>query len=495
VSAPGAALAPAAARQGSGERRLWLFLAPTVLLILATAALRVQANPILGAIVVGLVLVSYQQLLLSWQTMMGAILLVILFIPIRRYEVGSGLPVQLEPYRLLIAVVLACWFCALAADRTVRWRKTRLEAPVVALVLAILLSMMVNIGAVNALGSVVVKQVTFFASYVLVLYFISSVLVSTGQLDRMLRLLVGGGTLLAVLALIEWRTGTNLFNWYGRVMPFLHYVDLGETVNRGSGIRAMGSAQHPIALGAALVMLIPITVYLRQREGKRIWFVCCGLLTLGALSTGSRTAALMLIVLLVVFVCIKPTETIRLIPMLVPLAIVIQIVMPGTLGTFRAILQPSYIIKEQSTTIGTGSGRIADLGPALEEWAQKPLLGGGFGTRATSQGLGQGGVGSLDDAQILDNQWLGWLLSVGAIGVMSLAWLFGRAIRLLGRMARARPGPDGWLATSLAAALGSFAIGMFTFDAFAFIQVTFFAFIMLGFAAAALRDQPPSAAT
>jgi hypothetical protein len=35
---------------------------------------------------------------------------------------------------------------------------------------------------------------------------------------------------------------------------------------------------------------------------------------------------------------------------------------------------------------------------------------------------------------------------------------------------------------SLSAALTSFAVGMLTFDAFAFIQVTFFMFIMLGFA-------------
>ena len=32
------------------------------------------------------------------------------------------------------------------------------------------------------------------------------------------------------------------------------------------------------------------------------------------------------------------------------------IAMPGTLGTFRAILQPSYVIQEQSFAAGTGTG-------------------------------------------------------------------------------------------------------------------------------------------
>ena len=46
-------------------------------------------------------------------------------------------------------------------------------------------------------------------------------------------------------------------------------------------------------------MLIPLTVYLYRRDGRFAWLVCGGILTLGALASGSRTAALMLIALLV----------------------------------------------------------------------------------------------------------------------------------------------------------------------------------------------------
>ena len=261
-----------------------------------------------------------------------------------------------------------------------------------------------------------VKVVTFFLSYFLVAYFVASVIGRGRKLDGMVRLLVGGGTLVAVASLIEWQTGTNLFNGLHRVIPILHYVDFGEHIERGTGFRALGSAQHPIALGAALVMLIPLTVYLHRRDRHVAWLVCGALLTLGALATGSRTGALMLIALLVSFVCIRPRETIRLLPWLLPLVIVIQVAMPGTLGTFKAILNPSYVIKEQSQDMGTGSGRIADIGPSLEEWGQAPFFGQGFGTRITSMDLGPGGVGDINAAQILDNQWLGTLLEVGRCG-------------------------------------------------------------------------------
>ena len=81
----------------------------------------------------------------------------------------------------------------------------------------------------------------------------------------------------------------------------------------------------------------------------------------------------MLISLLVTFLWIKRAETLRLVPMLIPLAIVIQIAMPGTLGTLKAIIKPSYVIQEQSRDMGTGSGRIADLGPSLREWSRTPV--------------------------------------------------------------------------------------------------------------------------
>jgi O-antigen ligase len=489
--------APGAAHTGGDPKRaeltLWLFVLLAVLLVAGAYALQIQATPILGAVALSLVLVSYQRALLAWPTLLGAVILVILFIPIRRYTVGGGLPIELEPYRILIAIVLACWLGAICADPAVRWRRTGFEAPIITLLVAIILSLALNVARVNEVSGLVLKQVTFFLSYFLLTYFISSVLRKGVQLDRMLRILVAGGTIVAILALVEWQTGTNFFDNLQTVIPILHHVDIGEHVERGTGVRALGSAQHPIALGAALVMLIPLTVYLHRRDRHVAWLACGALLTLGALSTGSRTAALMLISLLVSFLWIKRAETLRLLPMLIPLVILIQVAMPGTLGTFRAILQPSYVIKEQSQDMGTGSGRIADLGPSLEEWAQTPLLGQGFGTRVTSQ---QGATDAeaiapeqtiAGGAQILDDQWLGALLEIGAVGVLALLWLFWRPIRRLARLARSDTGPEGWLAMGLAASLTAFAVGMFTFDAFAFIQVTFLAFIMIGFAAVVTR--------
>jgi O-Antigen ligase len=469
------------------EVALWVVVGTAIVAAIGASTRGIQPAFVLALFVMPLVLVAFQRTLLSWQTLLGLILAVILFIPIRRYTVGGGGPVELEPYRILIAIVLGCWFLALAADPEVRWRATGYGKPIAVLWIAILGSLALNLGRVNATSDLVVKQVTFFASYFLVLCFVASTIRPGAPLDRMIKLLVGGGAIVACCGLYEWRSGVNLFNGLGTVMPFLHYQDIGAGMVRGTGVRALASAQHPIALGAALVMLLPLSVYLFKRTRNVIWLGCGLVLTLGALSTGSRTAALMLIVLFVCFLVLQRGEMVRLMPLLLVLLVIVQGIMPGTLGSFKGILNPAYVVKEQSADVGTGSGRLHDLGPSLSESIHgNPFVGQGFGTRVTAQDFEEGG------AQILDNQWLTSLLEIGALGVFGLMWLFCRAVRQLGRRARQATGADSWLATCLAAALAAYGVGMFTFDAFAFIQVTFLAFVVLGFASVASRisDEP-----
>jgi hypothetical protein len=489
-----AAALPAPPAGTLGARRaeivLWVIVGVTIIASLGAITRGIQPALVLGAVVLPLSLVAFQKTLLSWQTLLGLILAVILFIPIRRYTVAAGGPIELEPYRILIAVVLGSWFLALAADPDVRWRPTGYSTPIIVLWLGIIGSLAMNLGRVDGMSEQVLKTITFFGSYFLVMCFVVSVVRRGAPLDRIMKLMVGGGAIVAILALYEWRTGVNQFNGLGRFLPFLVYQDIGDAMIRGTGARALGSAQHPIALGAALVMLLPLSVYLFKRTGKVVWLGCGGMLTLGALATGSRTAMLMLMVVFVTFFWLKRAEMMRMLPLWLVLVVVIQGVMPGTLQSFKYMLNPVYMFQEQSQEMGTGSGRVADLGPSLAEWkGGNPFFGQGFGTRVTSQDGVEGG------AQILDNQWLGTLLEIGAVGVIGLMWLFCRAIRRLSRRARSSMGAESWLATSLAAAMLAWTIGLFTYDAFAFIQVTFFAFVILGFAAVAVRDDDRPAGT
>ena len=129
-----------------------------------------------------IVLVMWQRRLLAWRSLVAGILLVIFFIPIR-YTIPGNLPFQLEPYRLLVALVLAGWLSALLVDPRVRLRKSGLEGPLLVFVAAAVASDLANWSRVTSLGveTNVTKSLTFLLSFVLVVYLVVSVVRSVGR--------------------------------------------------------------------------------------------------------------------------------------------------------------------------------------------------------------------------------------------------------------------------------------------------------------------------
>jgi O-antigen ligase len=192
----------------------------------------------------------------------------------------------------------------------------------------------------------------------------------------------------------------------------------------------------------------------------------------------------MLVVVGIVFLWLRPREMKRIWPLLLPAVIVVHFALPGTIGALRQSFMPEGgLIADQSQNPGSrGQGRVADLGPTLEEIAQTPVVGQGYGSRIVD--------GEAANAQILDNEWLATLLETGVVGGLAYLWLFVRAIRRLARTARGDPSVAGWLPAALAASLAALATGMLTFDAFSFIQVTFLLFIVLAFAATLEHARP-----
>ena len=333
----------------------------------------------------------------SWRVPLVALVLVIVFIPIRRYTMPVELPFELEPYRLLVAVLALVWLVSLLVDPRVRLHRSGLELPLVCFLFAAMASVLVNDASITQQGLdiSVVKSLTFFGSFVLIFYLVVSVASSFALLDFLAKLLVGSGALVAVVAVAESRTGYNPFDHLAGTVPFLELSFPPDIQARGARLRAYASAQHPIALAAALVMLVPLAVYLAHATAKRRWWAAAVLLIVGALSTVSRTSIVMLVVVIAVFLWLRPRETMRLWPALLPALVLVHLVIPGTIGTLRASFFPQGgLVEEQSA-----AGRIEDFAPSKEEFRRQPLLGQGFGTRQVT--------GEHKNARFLDNQWLG----------------------------------------------------------------------------------------
>lgn len=467
-------------------------LGAAALVALAAAALDVHPLAVLLVLVGTIAFAATHRWLLSWRTMLGGIVLVILFIPIKRYELPFKLPLQVEPYRLLVGGVGAALVASLLIDPRLKLRRTGLDGPLAMLVVAMLLSVLTRAGHVldSGLSSYVARNVMFFASYLVVFYLVTVALTRRSEVESILRLLVGGGAVVAVATIYESRSGYNVFDHLQQWIPVLHFNGAPYVTDRGGGARAYASGQHPIATGAALMLLVPLGIYLVHKTHQRRWWLATGLLLMGALATKSRTAIVMLVVILIAMLILKPRQTRRMLPRLLPLLLVVHLALPGTIGSIKNAFLPSGGIVAQETSteamwrVNYGRGRIGEWDPALKEWSRTPMFGQGAGTR----------VNDFQDPKfnspITDDQWLASLLELGVVGVVALLWFFTASIRRLGRLARRDDSDDGWLLAALASALAAYAFGMLTFDAFNFVQTTMLAFLLAALGVVLLRPQP-----
>jgi hypothetical protein len=425
----------------------------------------------------------------GWPRLFAALIVLILLIPIRRYALPGSLPFQLELYRVFVILLVLGWGASLLVDRRVRPRRTGFEWPLGIIVGAMVASIVANPGRVQEASAEVGKSFTFFLSFLLLLYIFSSTIRRLDEVDRLAKTLVVAGAVVALFAVVEARTGFNVFNHLGHVFPFLRDLgDVGGFQRPGTAkLRVFASAQHPIALSAALVMLSTLAFYLARRYRQRRWILCGFLFAAACASTVSRTGIVMFVVAALVFLWLRPRETRRLWPAVLPLLVAIHFVLPGTLGAIKQSFFPAGgLVAEQRVSPGSsGSGRLADLGPAIDEWKVQPLFGEGFGTRVIYP---TGGFGTRSN--ILDNQWLGTLLETGALGAFGWLWFFVRAVRRFGAEAKRDESDRGWLLASLAAGVAAYGVGMLTYDAFSFIQVTFLLFIFAGLGSAILAERP-----
>jgi O-antigen ligase len=457
-----------------------LFAVGCLLLALGLSSGRTLPAAGLSVLVFGLATVSARPVV-PWRWLIAAVVAIIIVVPIRRYTLPSSLPFELEPYRLVIGLVLMAWFASLLVDQRVRVRASGFEGPLAVIFLSAVASVVVNAGRVADVPANVMKSMMFFASFLLVFYFVVSVARTWSDVDFIVKLVVLGSAGLSLLAIIEYRMQWTPFGRLGDWVPFLEAKTFIQEDARAGRFRAQASAEHPIAFSALLAIVTPLTIYLVQRYGRR-WLLATALLLAAAMATVSRTGVVMIAVGFLALLWMRPRQVWRWLPLLIPLLLAVKLLAPGAIGTLRYYFDPAEgIVANQSTSKNSikAANRLNDLGPSLEQIARQPLLGQGYGTRLRGD--------EFDNARVLDNQWLGTLLDVGFIGFFGWVWLFARVVRRLGRSARGDPSREGWLRVGLAAGILSFAVGMATYDAFTFVQVTFVLYLLVAIAALVSR--------
>ena len=147
----------------------------------------------------------------------------------------------------------------------------------------------------SAYGSHVIKSLTFFLSFILVYYLTATTIQRRGNVEMLLKLVTVSGAAIGVLRRLRTSNALQRF----RPPPCCAPVPvvrgrLALSDCSGAIFECSALQQQPIALGAVLILILPLAVYFARRSGRR-WWLAALLILLGALASGSRTAVVMLI--------------------------------------------------------------------------------------------------------------------------------------------------------------------------------------------------------
>jgi len=472
-------------------------LAPLVVAALGAALFAVAlahspATAVAGAVAfagsVVLALRETHKPILTWPNAIVCLVLIIWLIPIRLYRLPIGLPFNLEPYRIAVLLLIFGLILGIMLGHLPVTAAGHGKA-LFALGAIAFASQAVNWSSLDLPGQppVAFKTLSYFISFVAIFMLIAAGIQRYSDAKQILCGVVIGGAIVAVAAMYESRTRTNLFENLDHWIPGLVKQPREVLELRGGRLRVRGSAQHPIALGVALTMCVPLAIVLAQyaasQARKYLWLAAAAVCTMGALVTVSRTVVAMAIVMTLVGLLVRPVQVLKYWPVLLVLPAIAHAVAPGTLGAlYKSIFPEEGLAADLQGRAGLGgSGRLADLAPGFDLWRESPLVGHGLGFVATTatpvaEGATQGATGF---QIIFDNQYMATLVSLGALGLIAAVWVvWGAALKLTSSARRHRQGPEADLVAACALSCSGFAAAMLFFDAFAFVQVTIVFFII-----------------
>jgi O-antigen ligase len=285
---------------------------------------------------------------------------------------------------------------------------------------------------------------------------------SSNRLNTLLERMVKFGSVMGLFGVIQFLTGLDVTKWI--VLPGLSGNSDLEELTRNGLNRPASTTAHPIEFGVIMAMMLPLALHQFQvADGKkqRRWAgIRLLVLAFATFASVSRSAILGIVIAAIMLLPNLPKKTRRQLYWASPLLLVaIKFAAPGLLGTILKLF--TGIGSDDSAASRTGSFS------AVASYIQgRPIFGRGFGT-------------FLPSYHILDDQLLGALIEIGAVGLIALvALLLSGPVTAWRAAKRVRDPELRSLGIALSAAATVPATSFATFDALGFSTVamlTFFA--------------------
>jgi hypothetical protein len=424
---------------------------------------------------------------LPW--LFAVLLATIFLIPFDAIHLKLSLPFSSDLDRFLVVLIVVTWAVGVALGKPERIRRVRPSGWAIgmtAFVLIAVVSIAFNIERITNLGEFDVAQKRLSVLLALAAVFaIVSLTLRPAELRPFSVLIVVLAVLTAAGTIYEKKTGYNAFyQTAAKVFSPIATVEPSPTdVNPDPNLTPRptitGPTRHGLSVTSILGMALPFAVVLaaigptwRRRVG---WGVAACLIIAGALITQRKSGAVVPAMALLALFVFRPRQLLRLAPFGVVALAVAFALTPGIFSTVRELGQTNNQVSTE--------GRKADYPAVVPDLLTRPVLGRGFGTLDSER---------VDTYRILDNEYLGQVIQVGALGLLAFLGMIVTPLFVARSLLRSDDPVRGPPALAAAAACLAFGVACSLYDILTFPQAPYLFLFMAAICTCAASVEVPA---
>jgi hypothetical protein len=434
--------------------------------------------------------------LLPWA--LAGFVTMLFLVPFDAIDLPVSLPLNSTPDRPLLLGLVLLWATSMVVLRSAARPRLRLSGvhfAVLAFFAVCCLSIALDGAALANMGEVtlVLKKLALLASYIAFFFLVASAL-RPREAPRFAVLLVVLGTLVAVATVIEYRLHYNVFySLWGKLLPLTVPGELDTRDSLGR-LTVYGPTSQPLELAALLAMVLPFAVVglveAATRRRRLLYALAIGLLLAGGVATSRKTSLVAPAAAIALLALYRPRVIARsLLGLALVLVVLVHFTSPGALGSVASQLEPGHVGGVLTTT-----DRTARYDAVRPDVVRHLLLGRGFQSYDPHK------------YRILDNEYLGLLITVGLLGLAAYIAIFATVMGSAHQIIRGRPpdrardrgrlDPDrerSSLALAAFASVGVVALSSALFDVLSFPHVPYLLFFLAA-TITVLREPAPAGA-
>lgn len=424
---------------------------------------------------------------LPW--LFAALLAMIFLVPFDAIHLNVSLPVSSDLDRFVVMALVAVWAIgtALRKKQTVeRLRPSGWAIGMIAFLLVAVASIAFNVERITNLGEWDDAQKHLAVLFSMAAVFaIVALNLRASELRAFSILIVTLAVITAAGTIYEKKTGYNVFyETSSAVFSPVATVGTSPTeINPNPSTTPRptitGPTRHALSVTSILGMALPFAVVLAAispvRRRRILWSIAACLIIAGALITQRKSGAVVPAMALLVLFVLRPRQLLRLAPFgLVALAVALVL----TPGIFSTVSELGHTSEQDST-----QGRTSDYPAIVPDLLTRPMIGRGFGTLNSER---------VDTYRIFDNEYLGQLFQVGALGLLAFIALVVTPLFVARSVLRSDDPVRGPPALAAGAACLAFGVASALYDILTFPQAPYLFLFMAAMCVCAASVEVPA---